>query len=140
LAFVIYTPKPRHHESFWTNKILNHINTPVPRLSEINPENSRQLHPSPLPIIPNQFAFAFNFVADPIKDHIPHFKKIIPRFFTIRPQVLPGFPFRVAWVMDLAAAVVAVTVIIPLDVDLFEFILQQLNVAFEEFLEIRFYT
>jgi hypothetical protein len=42
--------------------------------------------------------------------------------------------------MNLSTGIIAVTVIISVDFDLFEFILQKLKVTFEKFLEIGFYT
>ena len=41
-----------------------HINTPIPRLSKINTETPRQLHPSPFPIVSQQLTLASQFVAD----------------------------------------------------------------------------
>jgi hypothetical protein len=54
--------------------------------------------------------------------------------------MLKGFPLRVLWIMDLATGSVGVTVIITADFDFFEFLLQELDVAFEEFLESQFYA
>ena len=49
--------------------------------------------------------------------------------------MLKWFPLRVPWIMDLATGSVGVTVIITADFDFFEFLLQELDVAFEKFLE-----
>jgi hypothetical protein len=83
-------------------------------------------------------ALAGNFVADPFLQHISDFKKIISGPFTIIPQKLKWFPLKVPRIMDLATGVIFVAVIIPLDFGLLEFLLQQLDVTFEEFLEIGF--
>jgi len=74
-------------------------------------------------------------VADPLLYHISDFKKIIPGPFTITPKMLKWFPLRVPWIMDLATGSVGVTVIITADFDFFEFLLQELDVTFEKFLE-----
>jgi hypothetical protein len=54
--------------------------------------------------------------------------------------MLKWFPLRVPWIMDLATGSVGVTVIITADFDFLEFLLQNLDVTFEEFLEIGFYA
>jgi hypothetical protein len=74
-------------------------------------------------------------VAVSFKNHIPDFKEIVTGSFTIIPEILKGFPFRIPWIMNLATGSVGVTVIISADFDLFEFLLQELDVAFEKFLE-----
>ena len=50
------------------------------------------------------------------------------------------FPIRILWIMDFPTGSVGVTVIIPADFDFFEFLLQELKVAFEKFLEIGFHA
>ncbi len=50
--------------------------------------------------------------------------------------MLKWFPLRVPWIMDFPTGSVGVTVIIALDLDFFEFLLQELDVKFEELLEI----
>jgi hypothetical protein len=54
--------------------------------------------------------------------------------------MLKWFPIWILGVMDLTALVVAVSVVITVDLDLLEFLLQKLEVTFEKFLEIGFYT
>jgi hypothetical protein len=85
LAFAIYIPKRIAMIRFLDKKHLNHIHLSFSRPTKINTENPRQLHPSPFPIVSHQLTLASNFVADPFKDHIPDFKEIKPRFFTIIP-------------------------------------------------------
>ncbi len=53
--------------------------------------------------------------------------------------MLKWFPLGVPWIMDLATGSVGVTVIITADFDFFEFLLQELDVTFEKFLETRLY-
>jgi hypothetical protein len=119
---------------------LNHINTSILRLTEINSENPRQLHPSPFLIVTQQLTLASDFVTDPLLYHISDFKKIVTGSFTIVPQMLERFPIWVLRIMDLATYIIAVTVIIPMDFDLPEFLLQEVDVTFEELLESRFYV
>ncbi len=52
--------------------------------------------------------------------------------------MLKWFPIWILGVMDLAAGLVGVTVIITADFDFLEFLLQEVDVTFEEFLETRF--
>ena len=54
--------------------------------------------------------------------------------------MLPRLPRRVPRVMGLSAAIVAVTAIIALDLDLLEFLLQELQVSAEKLMEIGFYA
>ncbi len=54
--------------------------------------------------------------------------------------MLKWFPIWVPWIMDFSTGSVGVTVIITADFDFFEFLLQELDVTFEEFLEIGFHA
>jgi len=74
-------------------------------------------------------------VADPLLYHISDFKKIISGPFTITPEVLKWFPLRITRIMDLPTCTVGVAAIIPVDLDFLEFLLQELDVTFEKFLE-----
>jgi hypothetical protein len=133
-------PKTHNHDKlFWTNNILNNVHTPISWFTKINTENPSQLPPSPFPVVLQQLALASNFVANPLLYHISDFKKIISGLFAIRPQIFEWFPIWILRVMDLATGSVGVTVIITADFDFFEFLLQELNVTFEEFLETRLY-
>jgi hypothetical protein len=79
-------------------------------------------------------------VADVLLYQISHFKKIVSSPFTIIPQMLKWFPIRILGIMNLATGIILVIAIIAVDLDLFEFLLQELQVSAEKLLEIGFYA